>query len=109
MGQERHMKHTVTHWAVTGSDGFSGFTYAVPVTIQARWEEGGELFVTAEGEQATSRAVAYLASDVAIGDYLALGEHTEENPADVEGAYRVLQYYKNTDLRNIRVERKAML
>jgi len=106
------MKQDVTHWPVTGSDGYSGFTFGPPIELKGRWEEKGEMFLTEENEEVVSKAVVYLGADVDVGDYLAEGKHALipvptalSNPR----AYRVRQRAKITDLRNLQCLRKAYL
>ena len=105
----RHLKQDVTYWTTSEAE-FAGFQFSTPVAIKGRWEERAVLFQTPEGDDAISRAVAYLAADVDIGDYVALGDHTAvADPTTLTGAYRVKQFLKQNDLRNISVERKAFL
>lgn len=106
----RNRRQDATLWVNTGSDGYSGFTFATPKVIKVRWEERSELFITNEGEQETSSAVVYLGQDVANGDFLALGIHdTIANPGDVAKAYRVRGFGRVTDLRSLTQQWKAFL
>lgn len=106
----RHHKQTATYWQVTGSNGYGGYAFADPVALSVRWEEREELFRDSEGEEQTSRAIVFLGQDVEIGDYLALGDYTATaDPTDLDDAYRVMQFRKVTDLRNVKALRKAML
>lgn len=105
----RHYKDTVTHWPVTANS-FSGFSFGTPASQRARWEDRAVQFRTPEGEESTSASVVFLSEDVAIGDYVALGDFTEvADPTTLKGAFRVRQFSKVSNLRNITVERRAFL
>lgn len=106
----RHMKQDVTHWPVTGSDGYGGFTYGTAVKLKGRWEDKAVLFLTNDREEQVSQAVVYLATDIAVGDYLGLGDLTATNdPTTIDDTYRVRQRHKSTDLRNLVAIRKVFL
>lgn len=110
MSMLRNMKQDVTHWAVTGSDGFGGFLFSAPAILKGRWEQKAELFLTDAGEEATSAAIVYLAGDVDAGDYVALGDHLlESNPGTLSAGARIRAYGKVTDLRNAESLRKVWL
>jgi hypothetical protein len=109
MHPERYMHHDITHWPVTGTDGFGGFTFGPPVLLQGRWEDTAVQFRTISNEEETSNSVAYLLVDVDIGDYLAEGDYTSvANPTTVDG-HRVRQRHRTTDLQNLSVLRKVFL
>jgi len=105
----RHLLQSVTKWA-TSEAHFGGFTYATPEALQARWEERAELYRAPSGEELVSKAVVYLSDDVDPGDYIALGDQTAvADPTTLSSAFRVMQFSKVSDLRNIQVVRKAFL
>lgn len=108
--ETRHLKDTITHWPVAGSDGYGGFTFGSAVALSARWEERSELFITPSGEEEVSAVIAYTSTNIAIGDYLANGDETATaDPSGVSGAYRVRQYSKVPDLRSLNSIRKSFL
>ncbi|MEE8599213.1 MAG: hypothetical protein V3S69_06875 [Dehalococcoidales bacterium] len=111
MNFARNLKQEVTHWPVTGSDGYGGFTFGPPVTLVSRWEEKVELFITPGNEEAHSRVVAYFNTDIGVGDFMALGDLTATaDPGALNGqAFRVRNYSKTTDLRNLNTLRKVWL
>ena len=111
MSFARNLKQDVTHWPVTGSDGYGGFTFGTPVKLLGRWEEKTELFITPDNEEAHSRVVAYLNTDVSVGDFVGLGDLTATpDPGTLNGsAYRIRNYGKTTDLRNLNILRKLWL
>ncbi len=112
MSIARNLRQDVTHWPLTGSDGFGGFTFGAPAVLSARWEEKAELFQAPNNEEAVSHTVVYLLSDIDVGDYLALGDHATTpiaNPTTLDNAHRVRQRNRTTDLRNVVALRKAFL
>jgi len=112
MNAERNLRQDVTHWPVTGSDGFGGFLFGAPSLLRGRWEEKAELFQDINNEEAVSEAIVYLMSDIDIGDYLGLGDFAtvpEANPTTLNNAHRIRQRNRTTNLRNLTALRKAYL
>lgn len=109
----RHLRQDVTHWPVTGTDGFGGFTYGTPVLLKGRWEGKRELFLNEKGEEVTSEAIVYLDVDTDMGDFLALDDHTTvpipSNLSSPARAWRIRGTNKTTDLRNLDCIRKVFL
>jgi len=109
MDPTKYFLHDVTHWTVTGSDGFGGFLYSAPVLYKGRWEDTAVQFRTSKGEEETSNTVVYLPIAVDIGDYLIEGDQTAiTNPTTIDG-HRVRQRHSTTDLRDMSVLHKAFL
>jgi hypothetical protein len=111
MGFARNLKQNVTHWPLTGSDSYGGFTFGAPTLLQARWEDKQELFIDHNMETVLSNAIAYFDTDVSAGDYLALGDHATTpiaDPTTIPG-YRVRNYGKITDLKGLNALRKVWL
>ena len=110
--RHRGFQHDVTHWPVTGSDGFGGFLFGPPVLLKGRWEDKQILFIDVNGEEMLSSAIVYLGSDIDTGDYLGLGDYTDPvvvNPTTLTTTFRIRQRDRTTDLRNVRALRKAYL
>jgi hypothetical protein len=106
----RNFKQTVTHWAITGEGSFSGPTFAAPNVMKGRWDYRNELFRTPAGDEEVSRTIAYLESDVDVGDYVIEGDYSEvSDPTTLPQAFRVKQFQKISDLRNVFVLRKVWL
>ncbi len=107
------MLHDITHWPVTGTDGYGGFTFDTGVEVKGRWEDKGELFLDEDNEEQISNAIVYLEIDVAIGDFLAQGLHNAvADPTTLTGdnrSYRARMRNKTTDLRNLVSLRKVFL
>ncbi len=101
----------ITIWTATPS-GYGGYTFALPVTVEGRWEDRNILFKSDEGNDEVSEAIAYLAIDVETEDYLMEGRTSEADPlnlTDNKRAYRVQRFDKTPDLRVLAFERKAYL
>jgi len=104
----RNLKQTITHWTWT-QDGFGGATFSAPVGILGRWENKAISFRDERGDEVTSDAIAYLASDISVGDYLVEGVSTTADPSTVAGARRIRQFHKTPNIRTSAYERKAMM
>ena len=109
MGFAHKLLQEVTHWPITGSDGFGGFVFGAPVLLEGRWEEKSELFISEDNESVLSKAIVYLDSDVDNGDYVAQGDHTAVADPLTVVSYRIRNYGKVTDLRNLIALRKLWL
>ena len=108
----RKLRDSITHWPLTGSDGFGGFTFGAPILLKGRWQDKNEVFITPNNEEVVSAAIVYLNTDIAEGDYLAQGDHATvpiANPATLSTAHRVRNYGRSTDLRGLVALRKAWL
>lgn len=106
----RNLREDVTHWPISGSDGYGGFTFATPIKLKGRWEEKAVLFLSANNEEQVSEAVVYIDADVVAGDYLGRGDLTATaDPTTIDGPYRIRQRMKVTDLRNLTAIRTAFL
>ena len=105
----RQLNGKITHW-VTSEDGFGGFNFDAPIVLNGRWEDSAVLCRSIDGEEVTSNAVCYLSKDVNVGDYVANGDQSDVNdPTTLSGAFRVQNFNKLTDLRNIEIHRKAFV
>ncbi len=101
----------VTHWVATPT-GFGGYTFALPTTLDGRWEEKTVKFLSDAGKETLSKAIAYLSADVLTEDYLMLGETSEADPTNLTDdkiAYLVERFDRTPDLRNLSFERKAYM
>ncbi len=110
MGLERHMHDDVTHWPVSGSDGFGGFAFGTPVKIKGRWEDKNILFLALTGEEEVSNAIVYTPTQIPNGDYLAKGDFVvTADPTTIDGTFRVRASNRSTDLAAMRAINKAVL
>lgn len=105
---------TATYWASSGRDRDGVDTFASPVAIPCHWEERNEEVTNNNGQTFVSQAVVYLDSNVGVGGYLALGNHTSTaDPrgfaAAAIGAQEIKKVSSIPDIRNVRTERRAYL
>ncbi len=108
----KNLVQDITHWAMlTTLDIYGNPTWAAPSVVKGRWEEQNQLIIDSDGNEVVSRAMVFLVSNVAEGDYLMLREFTsgETDPTQIEEADRVLAFKKTPDLRGTLFERVAML
>lgn len=105
------LPHKITWWAVTGGDGFGGDQVAAPVLIDGRWEDREEKFVgLLDRREHVSNAIVIVDRDMALGDYLCLGDQTSQvDPSLATGAYKIQVYRKISDLRNLDYVRRVIL
>lgn len=103
-------KQTITYWASPVPDGFGGNSYTAPVTLLARWEDKNERFINDLGIEELSASIVYVQQDIALGEFLALGDQTgSADPADVPSAFVVKQFDKITSVQNVDIVRKVYL
>ena len=103
------LNQDVTHWPITGSDGYGGFTFGTPVLLAGRWEQKQELFINQDMEEILSSAVVYLNTDLEIGDYVIEGDETTTADPTTLASKRIRGLNKITDLRAITALRKLWL
>jgi len=103
------LKQDITHWSLSGVDGFNEETFATPVVLKARWEDRASKVLNPEGTEIISNSRIYLAKDVKVGDYLFNGVTTTADPKSVLGACLVLNFRKVPDLFANDFERRAFL
>ncbi len=110
MSLARLMHDDVTHWPVTGSDGFGGHLFDTPVKFKARWEDKNVMFLNLQGDEEVSRSIVYTPSAIPVGDYLALGDLVATlDPTTINGPSRVRAANRSTDLGGLRSIQKAIL
>jgi len=110
----RNLNHNITHWPVTGSDGFGGSTFGPPELLKGRWQDVVELYRNAANEEVASNAVVYLLTDIDLGDYLALGDYTNTaSPVTLNASGTIARVaemqHRTTDLKALQALRKVFL
>ncbi len=106
----RQLNEDVTHWPVTGSNGYGGFTFGTPIKLKGRWEDKAVIFRTLENEEVVSNAIVYLATDIDVGDYFGRGDLTATlDPTTLDDAFRSRNYHRSTNLRALEALRKVFL
>jgi len=109
------LKQVAVYWGNPQNDGAGGRTFDDPVELSVRWEQRQELFIDANGQESTSKAVVYLDQDIDIGGYLYLGDlddlssAEEGDPLTVSGAYEIRGSKKLPDIKADRFLRKVWL
>lgn len=99
----RNMPDSATYWGPGTPDGLGGFTWPAPVLITCRWEQKRELFRNDQGDDTVSAAVVFPDRDLAVGGYLAEGDHTS-SPAPTDApSYQIRQRGANKNLSGSRV------
>lgn len=80
-----------TLWRRTGSDEYGMGEFAKPVTVKVRWEDRDELSTDQRGNQFTSSARIYVEWNLSVstGDFIALGVHSDTDPANIAGAFEI--------------------
>ena len=64
---------TAVYWSTPIEDGYGGKVFAEPVEIKVRWEDKDQLLRLDDGNQISSRAVAYVLQDVTLEGMMYLG------------------------------------
>lgn len=67
---DRFTAHASTWAARTGSDAYSGSTYATPVSIRGRWQDEEQLVTTKDRGDVISRAHFSTPAAIGVGDTL---------------------------------------
>lgn len=106
---ERNLRQTATYWAPLGTDMFGKVTYAKPITLPVRWEDKAELFRDKLGQEVTSKARVFLASDIDLDGYLFLGISAVTDPLSLDKAFEIRQVNRTPDLRNLKTLYVAFL
>ena len=104
-----NLRQTVTHWERNAVDSSFDPSFATPVTLDGRWEDRTIKFIGRGGGELDSKAVVYLGSDVAIGDYLFKGTSTTADPTTVTDAHEVMDFRSIPSVKNTSIERRAIL
>ncbi len=105
----KNLKQTATYWASPVADGYGGYTFTSPITIDCRWILKQELFIDAKGKEKVSNAVVLLAQDVDLDGYLYLGTTTELNPKNINGSYSIKSFAKIPSMKADAFLRKVWL
>lgn len=101
---ERNLNQTCTYWGPTGvSDVYGKPGFSAPTLLTCRWEDITELFIDKNGQEVRSRSRLFLAQDVDLNGYLALGDLTANaSPLGVADVWEVRNRKSTPDLRNLK-------
>lgn len=98
----RKLQQTCTYWAPTGqTDLYGKPIWSEPRQLPCRWENNQSQVMSKSGSEIVSKARVYLAETVSTDGYLLLGESSEADPTEVEGAEDIQNVGTTPDLRNL--------
>lgn len=124
---KRMRRQTAVWWNRLEDDEFGQPVYALPVEIDCRWDDEAREYIQPNGTKAVSRAVVYVDRDMRPGDKLKLctladlesatdsndtndtNDTNDSAPSVVEGAYEILGWAKNPNIRATEYLRTAYL
>lgn len=96
---------TAVYWGNPRSDGYNTI-YDEPVEIKCRWDGSTNLITDAKGNQIVAVAEVLVTQDLDVDGLLYLGElydldsSQEDDPATIEGAYKIKKFDKNPEFRS---------
>lgn len=102
-------KATITYWPKTGEDRFGDDSFSTPVTMLAHWEDRNENVRLPTGEEVVSRSIVYTELEVAMGGYLAKGDHTGQADPVAVGGKEIMTVAQIPSLRTNQSEFRAFL
>lgn len=105
----RHLHQDATYWALNAIDGSFDPSFSSPSALKVRWENRTMKFIDVKGAERDSRAIVYLSTDVALGDYLFEGTSAAADPTTVDGAFEVRDFRTVPSVGNTETERRAIL
>lgn len=92
-------KQDVTHWAISGKNGYGKPSFASPVNLKGRVQEQKTITRSAIGaKEIVFGSSIYLSTSVSVGDYLAEGKYTGADPLLVLAAREVKSVSKSRDI-----------
>lgn len=106
----RNLIQDITYWQPANGGATNDFGHSDQmqgVLIKGRWEDRTQQIRKPNGEEIASMAEVFVDRDVAIGGFLALGDHS--GGALLPGAQEIQDVRKIPDLRNLATERRAYL
>jgi hypothetical protein len=103
------LAQTLTYWELTGVDGYNQPQFAAPVSRTCRWEERTTRIQNTEGQEVLARARIFLAEDMKLGDYIALGVVAGADPRVIPQARAVIEFRKTPSLDGASFERKSYI
>jgi len=106
----RKLSGKCTWWSVT-PNGTGGDLFNSPVLCNCFWEDVQIRFASQlNSKETVSNAVIMIDRPVAVGDYLAEGDFSNQpSPSTVTGAHKIQAYEKNPDLRSLNPVYRAVL
>lgn len=99
---ERNLHQKATYWAPNGRDLFNNMTFLSPVTIDVRWEDVSEVYISRLGKEEVSRSRVFSAENVELEGYYYLGISSAADPTLVDNAFEIKAVKRTPDLRNLK-------
>lgn len=83
--------------------------FGSPILISARWELRTQMIMTPDGKERLTRIRAFLAQEVEIGGYLALGHVIANSPHEISDAHQIIDFRLTPSLDGTKFQRVALL
>lgn len=96
----RNQNQIAMYWAPSVDDKYGARTFSSPVEIRCRWQDKQENFIDAEGKEKTSSSIVYPDRELENEGWLYLGQSSELDPHDVDGAKEIKATGSSPNLRN---------
>jgi len=107
------LKQSAVYWPPLQAGSYGKRKFGAAVDISVRWEDTNELYVTVNGEQATSSSKVYSGVDLTVGGFLWLGTVVTltdaDNPTLNEGAGEIMRFDKIPNIKATKFLRVAYL
>lgn len=95
-------RQRAVYWRRLTADRFGKFSYAPPVEIKCRWDDGGEENRDATMQLFNPVATVYVDREMLIGDMLKKGEmesDTPDDPRQTTGAHEIKKFMQTPNFR----------
>lgn len=109
MSLESMQTQKATYWAPGIPDGFGSRSWAVPVTVNCRWQDSGDREIDDQGQEFITRAVVYPDADLSRNGMLYKGVTAETDPMSLDGAYTIRSVRQSENPSGGIVVRKVLL
>lgn len=91
--------HDITYWAPLGTGADGKRTFATPVLITGRWNDGGEVTTNYAGAEVYSVATIYTGMAVKEQGFLYPGTSVESSPLGLDTAREIARVSRSQDLK----------
>lgn len=100
-----------TYWVCSGGlDAYGNYSTYTSQSINVRWEDKNELYVTDNvGQEQRSDGVVYTETEIEVNGWLYLGQSAETSPKSQTGAKQVMKVNKMKSLKGDNIIYKIML
>jgi hypothetical protein len=96
------LPQTATYWeASNDTDRYGNKTFSAPVQVPCRWEDRVQTVMSKRGEEFTSKARVFFASDKSLDGYLYLGVSSDPDPTGLDDVYEIQAKTTTPDLRGL--------